>query len=84
MAGLGELAVGGDELGLLGNVRSLHARGKEADVDGLAGAEGSGLAAAGGIATAGEAHAPLGVLVTNEGLYHILSEEGTYISTCCI
>lgn len=81
MACLGELTVGGDGLGLLVKVSGLHARGKEADVDGLAGTEGGGLAAAGGIATAGETHAPLGVLITNEGLS--CRKKSTYVPCVC-
>lgn len=64
---LGELAVGGGDLGLLGNVLGLHARGVEADGDDLTGLHVGDLAAR-GITTAREAHSPLAVFVANPGV----------------
>lgn len=64
---LGELTVGGGDLGLLGKVLGLHAGGVEADGDDLAGLHVGDLAAR-SITTAGEAHGPFAVFVTNPGL----------------
>ena len=66
VAGLAELAVRAGGLGLGANMVGVHARGIEADVDGLAGTHVCDWT--GGIPSTGEAHAPLAVLESDKGL----------------
>ena len=73
MAGLLELAVFADELGLLLDIGSAHGRGKESNVDDLASfhvGDGAGLET-----TARETHVPFAVLEAEERLYYIIKRE---------
>lgn len=66
MAGLAELAVGAGRLRLGADIVGLHARGIEADIDGLTGTHVGDWT--GGVASTGEAHGIFAVLESNKGL----------------
>lgn len=79
MAGLGELAVRAGRLGLGSDIVGLHAGGVEANVDGLAGLHVGDWAR--GVSATREAHVPLAVLESNEGVYTAIVLLGAVTTT---